>query len=62
MPLQTRIIAFQAEALKLANVTTNGFHERDSAELQSNFDAYEQSKSLFNENYQVLSQILRNNH
>ena len=58
MPVQTRIITFQAEALKLANVTTNGFHERDSVALQSNFATYEQSKSLFNENYQVLSQLL----
>ena len=60
MPMQARIIAFQTEALKLANVTTNGFHERVSLELQTNLAGFEQSKQLFNEYFEALRQLLPN--
>lgn len=58
MPVQARIIEFQANALKLANITTNGFHERDLSLLNANKTSYEQSEVLFSENFESLRQLL----
>jgi methyl-accepting chemotaxis protein len=58
MPIQARIIDFQANALKLANITTNGFHERDVTRLKANQTQYQQSERLFSENFDALRQLL----
>ena len=58
MPIQARIIDFQANALKLANITTNGFHERDLTRLKVNQAEYQQSERLFSENFDTLRQLL----
>jgi len=58
MPIQARIIDFQANALKLANITTNGFHERDLTRLKANQTEYQQSERLFSENFDALRQLL----
>ena len=58
MPIQARIIDFQANALKLANITTNGFHERDLTRLKANQAEYQQSERLFSENFDTLRQLL----
>jgi methyl-accepting chemotaxis protein len=58
MPVQAAVIKIQADALKLANITTNGYYERDDAALESNKQQFEQSVERFNQEFAKLNGLL----
>ena len=58
MPVQAAVINIQADALKLANITTNGYYERDDAALESNKLQFEQSVERFNQEFAKLNGLL----
>ncbi|MBT0586405.1 methyl-accepting chemotaxis protein [Alteromonas oceanisediminis] len=58
MPVQAKIIGFQANSLKLANITTNGFHERNSEALAQNYTRFQTTKTVFEQDLEALRQLL----
>ncbi|MDM7860922.1 methyl-accepting chemotaxis protein [Alteromonas sp. ASW11-36] len=58
MPVQAEVIDIQAGALRLANITTNGFHERNSAELATNKQLFDANRDQFNEVIAALSTLI----
>lgn len=58
MPVQAKVIEFQTDALKLANITTNGYHERDIAKLEQNRALFEQSKAVFETHFTELTSLI----
>ena len=58
MPVQSKVIDIQAGALRLANITTNGFYERDSIQLTANKQQFEANRNQFNQVINALSQLV----
>ncbi len=58
MPVQAAVINIQADALKLANITTNGYFEREAAALEANKLQFEQSVERFNQEFTKLNGLL----
>ncbi|WP_100657218.1 methyl-accepting chemotaxis protein [Alteromonas flava] len=58
MPVQAKVIEIQASTLKLANITTNAFHESSLAALAQNNNTFVQSKSQFDSVFTELTALL----
>ncbi|WP_100641165.1 HAMP domain-containing methyl-accepting chemotaxis protein [Alteromonas facilis] len=61
MPVQAKVIEIQASTLKLANITTNGFHERSLDALAKNRENFVKSKQQFESVFTELTALLSSN-
>lgn len=58
MPVQAAVIHIQADALKLANITTNGYYERNAQSLSVNKQLFDSSSERFNQQFSQLNRLL----